>query len=75
MYTDPDFARRGVGRMILTLCEGAARASGFQRVELMGTAAGVPLYRSCGYVPLGDSENAEVGGVSVPLLRMGKMLI
>ena len=75
MYTDPDFVRRGVGRLILTLCEGAARRAGFSRVELMGTAAGVPLYRSCGYRPLGPLENAAVDGVTVPLLRMGKALI
>src|SRR6185503_2900154 len=28
MYTRPGFARRGVGRLILTLCEAAARAEG-----------------------------------------------
>ncbi|MCY7339245.1 MAG: GNAT family N-acetyltransferase, partial [Sphingomonas bacterium] len=28
MYTDPDFARRGVGRMILELCEAAAQRAG-----------------------------------------------
>ncbi len=75
MYTDPDFARRGVGRMILALCEDAARRAGFRRVELMGTAAGVTLYRSCGYLPLGDAEEAAVAGIGVPLLRMGKLLI
>lgn len=75
MYTDPDFARRGVGRMILSLCEDAARQAGFTRVELMGTAAGVPLYRACGYTPLAPGEEADVEGIRVPLLRMGKMLI
>lgn len=75
MYTDPDFVRRGVGRLILELCEDAARGAGFARVELMATAAGVPLYRSCGYAPLGAGEDAEVDGVTVPLLRMGKALI
>ncbi len=75
MYTDPAYARRGVGRIILGLCEKAARAAGFARVELMGTAAGVPLYRACGYAPLGPPEEADVDGVPVPLLRMGKALI
>lgn len=75
MYTDPDFARRGVGRIILSLCEDAARQAGFTRVELMGTAAGVPLYRACGYAPLGEGEEADVEGIRVPLLRMGKILI
>jgi GNAT superfamily N-acetyltransferase len=75
MYTDPDFVRRGVGRMILGLCEEAARAKGFARVELMATAAGVPLYRAAGYAPLAEPEEADVGGIRVPLLRMGKLLI
>lgn len=75
MYTDPDFVRRGVGRMILRLCEDAAKAAGFARVELMGTAAGVPLYRAAGYAPISAPEQADVDGVKVPLLRMGKALI
>src|SRR5208282_3012169 len=37
MYTHPDFARRGVGRLILGLCEAAAAAEGFGRVQLMAT--------------------------------------
>lgn len=75
MYTDPDFVRRGVGRMILELCENAARAAGFARVELMGTAAGVPLYEAAGYVAIAPLEKAEIDCVAVPLLRMGKVLI
>ncbi|MFX8601172.1 GNAT family N-acetyltransferase, partial [Acinetobacter baumannii] len=34
MYTDPDYARRGIGRRVLTLCEDAARQAGLGRVEL-----------------------------------------
>ena len=75
MYTDPDFVRRGVGRMILDLCESAAREAGFTRVELMGTAAGVPLYRAAGYEPIAALEMAPIDGIAVPLLRMGKGLI
>jgi GNAT superfamily N-acetyltransferase len=33
MYTHPDFTRRGVGRLILTLCERAAAAEGFTRMQ------------------------------------------
>jgi GNAT superfamily N-acetyltransferase len=35
MFTHPSFIRRGVGRLILALCEDAARAANFTRVELM----------------------------------------
>src|SRR5436189_4462724 len=44
MYTHPRFARRGVGRRILALCEEAAAAEGFRRLELMATLSGEPLY-------------------------------
>lgn len=74
MYTHPDFARRGIGRLILDLCEAAATAAGFRRTELMGTMAGEPLYRACGYQPIERIESAPVDGVSVPLVRMGKRL-
>ncbi len=73
MYTHPRFARRGVGRCILALCEDAARAEGFTRVELMATWAGEPLYRACGYTA-GERLTDARGGVAVPLLRMHKVL-
>lgn len=73
MYTHPRFARRGVGRLILTLCEEAARAEGFTRAELMATLAGEPLYRACGYVP-GERLTDDRGGAAVPLVRMHKAL-
>jgi GNAT superfamily N-acetyltransferase len=75
MYTDPDFTRRGIGSRILALCEDAARQAGFKRVELMGTAAGVPLYRAQGYTPAAEQEFARVGDVEIPLLRMEKRLV
>jgi GNAT superfamily N-acetyltransferase len=74
MYTNPDFTRRGIGRRMLALCEDAARQAGFHRVELMGTMAGVPLYRACGYTPVESIESKPIDGVRVPLLRMHKSL-
>jgi GNAT superfamily N-acetyltransferase len=73
MYTRPDLARRGVGRLILALCEDAARAEGFSRAELVATMAGEPLYRSCGYHPI-ETLQDDRGGAPVPLLRMEKPL-
>ena len=74
MYVDPDFARRGIGTMIMTLCEGAARNAGFAKAEMMATMAGVPLYRMCGYVDIEAVEAKTREGVIVPLIRMGKAL-
>ena len=73
MYTHPDFARRGVGRLILQVCEGAARAEGFTRLELMATLSGRPLYESYGFVALEDVID-DRGGAPVPLTRMGKVI-
>ncbi len=72
MYTDPAFARRGVGRLILSLCEAAAAAEGFTRVQLAATLAGVPLYRACGYAEVERMAGGPVNGVLVPLVLMGK---
>ncbi len=73
MYTHPAFKRRGVGRCILDESEKAAAAEGFRRVELMATLAGEPLYRACGYREI-ERTSADVGGIHVPLILMGKDL-
>ena len=73
MYTHPDFARRGVGRLILELCEAAAKAEGFARLELMGTMSGRPLYESYGFEAIEEVVDAR-GGAPVPLTRMGKAI-
>jgi len=73
MYTHPDFVRRGVGRYVLALCEDASRHAGFDRVELVATMGGEPLYRACGYADI-EAFTDDRGGVPVPLIRMGKFL-
>jgi len=73
MYTAPEFLRQGVGRLILGLCEAAARAEGYDRVELVATLGGEPLYRAAGYAEIARFED-DRGGAPVPLVRMGKRL-
>ncbi|MDQ3830752.1 MAG: GNAT family N-acetyltransferase [Candidatus Tectomicrobia bacterium] len=73
MSTHPHHTRKGVGRLILSLCEEAARSAGFTSVELMATMAGEPLYRACGYEPC-ERLMDDRGGVAVPLLRLRKSL-
>lgn len=73
MYTDPTYVRRGIGRLVLSLCEDAALRAGFSRVELVGTAAGEPLYAAAGYQVL-ERFTDDRGGAPVPLARMGKRL-
>ena len=71
MYTSPAYARRGVGRLVLQLCEAAAAAEGFTRLELVGTLAGEPLYAAYGFVPV-ERLNVSVTDVPVPCVRMAK---
>lgn len=73
MYTHPRHTRKGIGRLILSLCEDAARAEGFGTAELMATLAGEPLYRACGYEPV-ERIVDDRGGAGVPLIRMRKRL-
>lgn len=73
MYTAPGFERRGVGRLVLSLCENAARTEGFTHVELAGTLSGEPLYRACGYEVVERFTDSR-GGAFVPLARMRKRL-
>jgi GNAT superfamily N-acetyltransferase len=73
MYTHPHFARRGVGSLILRLCEAAAAAEGYRETRLMATLSGEPLYRARGYVEI-ERAPAQVEGVAVPLILMGKSL-
>jgi len=73
MYTAPEFVRQGVGRLILDLCETAARAAGYDRAELVATLGGEPLYLAAGYREIERFED-DRGGAPVPLVRMGKPL-
>jgi GNAT superfamily N-acetyltransferase len=73
MYTHPAFARRGVGRLILSLCESAAAEEGFTQMELMATMSGQPLYSAFGCHAIEEVEYSS-GGTLVPLIRMGKTI-
>lgn len=48
-FVHPGYARRGIGRAILSMCESEAKANGFRSIELMATLPGLKLYRACGY--------------------------
>lgn len=67
IFVHPEFARQGLGSLILRMSEDAARSEGFQRFEMGSTLAGVPLYTLKGYrevaritVPVKDGHSIEV---------------
>ena len=73
-FVHPDHARRGLGRLLLDFCEDAARSEGFQRMELMATLSGVPLYERCGYARVEAVDLELPDGIHFPLVRMSRVL-
>lgn len=51
IFVHPQWARQGLGTLILKHCEEAARRAGFSTLEMGSTLTGVPLYTRKGYVP------------------------
>jgi N-acetylglutamate synthase-like GNAT family acetyltransferase len=70
MYTHPAHVRRGLGRLILSLCEAAAAREGFDALALMATAGGELLYRAAGFTAEERVAVPTRGGVAVPCARM-----
>jgi GNAT superfamily N-acetyltransferase len=71
-FVHPEWARQGIGSLILEACEKAAIAAGFTGLEMGSTLSGVPFYRAKGYsevenqfVPLGHGE-------VLPIVKMTK---
>jgi len=71
-FIHPDWARRGVGSLILEACENAARRAGFTRFEMGSTLTGVAFYRAKGYVELEPLAVPLADGESLPIVHMAK---
>ena len=71
-FIHPDWARRGVGGMILQASEVAARAAGFTRYEMGATLTGAKLFGAKGYVAVRPISIPLVNGESLPVIHMEK---
>ena len=71
-FVRPDWARRGIGSMILQACECAAIEAGFTGFELGATITGERLYRVRGYHAIERIEVPLANGASLPIIRMSK---
>ncbi|MDE1175263.1 MAG: GNAT family N-acetyltransferase [Edaphobacter sp.] len=67
IFVHPDFARMGLGSLILKAAEDAAVAAGFRSFEMGSTLTGMKLYKLKGYreveraqVPVGNGEHIEI---------------
>ena len=71
-FIHPGWARKGVGTMILEACENAARAAGFQRLEMGATLTGAKLFGAKGYVAVKPISIPLVNGEALPVIHMEK---
>ena len=71
-FIHPDWARRGIGTLLLDACEAAARAAGFTRFEMGATLTGVKLFQQRGYVALDRLEVPLEGDITLPVVHMVK---
>src|ERR1700746_2223366 len=73
-FIHPDWARRGIGTIILQACEDAAEAAGFTRCEMGATLTGVKLFGARGYVAMENISVPLKNGEGLPVVRMAKKL-
>jgi GNAT superfamily N-acetyltransferase len=73
-FVHPEWARRGIGSLLLSACEAAAVAAGFTCFEMGATLTGVPLYQAKNYVELERFSLPLKNGEALPIVRMRKSL-
>jgi GNAT superfamily N-acetyltransferase len=71
-FVHPDWARKGIGTLILHACEEAATVAGFTRLEMGATLTGVPFYLARGYVELERMGVPLGNGETLAIVRMAK---
>jgi GNAT superfamily N-acetyltransferase len=71
-FVHPDWARRGIGTLVLDACENAARAAGFKRFEMGATLTGVKLFQERGYAAIERIEVSLEGAITLPVIHMAK---
>jgi GNAT superfamily N-acetyltransferase len=71
-FVHPQYARRGIGTLILEACEQAARAAGFTRLEMGATLSGVAFYSAKGYAAQENLQVPLANGEMLPIVRMSK---
>jgi GNAT superfamily N-acetyltransferase len=72
IFVHPDFARKGLGSLILAAAEDAAIAEGFTHFEMGSTLTGVGLYALKGYLEVDRRQVPVGGGEIIEVVRMVK---
>lgn len=73
-FIHPEFARKGVGTLILETCEREARAHGFKHAEMMATLPGVRLYAARGYTRSEEVKVPVGENIDIICIKMRKFL-
>ena len=73
-FVQPAWARQGIGRSILLICEHSIHDAGFSSIELVATLAGEPLYASSGYAVVERYKVEMAGHLTLPVVRMIKRI-
>ncbi|HEV3200153.1 MAG TPA: GNAT family N-acetyltransferase [Bryobacteraceae bacterium] len=71
-FVHPEWARRGIGSLLMRASEEAAAAEGFSSLELVATLTGEPLYRAHGFQGVEWFDVALPNGARLPVVRMRK---
>ncbi len=71
-FVHPDWARRGLGRLLLEKCEAEAKTRGFKSFELVATLPGQRLYRNFGYSGEKKTEYPLKNGITIEFIPMKK---
>ncbi len=71
-FVHPQWARKGIGRHIVTACKDAARKAGFVKLELVATLPGEPFYSAMGYTVTERIEVTIPDADPLPATRMEK---
>jgi GNAT superfamily N-acetyltransferase len=74
IFVDPEWARKGLGTLILKHCEEAARRAGFHSLEMGSTLTGVPLYTLKGYQPRETAAIPLPNGEVLRIVHMVKII-
>jgi N-acetylglutamate synthase-like GNAT family acetyltransferase len=74
-FVHPEWVRMGIATKILEACEKSAMAEGFRHFEMGATLTGVPMYLARGYAVMERIEVPLPGGLTLPVVRMGKSII
>jgi GNAT superfamily N-acetyltransferase len=73
-FVHPEWARQGIGSLILEACEKAAGEAGFTRLEMGATLSGVAFYRAKGYAEI-ENQSVPLGnGEALPIVKMARQV-